>query len=474
MNTSLSRSIGQNPWFIWLLVVGSSALTLRMVLGGQIELLFILVMGGTALIFLSFHPVTGLVLLLLIDLQFFNFIQVDALPYFQVTSSLRINSQDMLTILLLARSIFVLTQKRERPLFLRPLLLLFGVTVLSFLFGIVSGTASFEMAGRIFRFVIKYGIYFIIVATINSRQSLETLIKVLYLFAIIGLVLQFIEKARGAYLVLNYDWDPFLQGIPYYLLLGGSSVPYIWNRAQFYLYIASFFTLASLLLSQRINRWHLVFVCMSGLGFVLMLIRSWYIFISVGTMVMLLLSPSRRRLRLFTYGLISALLLFLGMTLIGELTTLTTFGQAGIENFVFRLQTLQNFQMESSFLGRVDLWKIQLANFYESPLFGLGPGSQALYAINTDTGLVNTLLLYGIVGLLAVFVLIIAIFRQAYRLWRQLRSLRERAYVLGMIAGMAGVTFGYGFSFDAFTLSPIIPVLVMGLLDRIKAFYTPT
>lgn len=70
-------------------------------------------------------------------------------------------------------------------------------------------------------------------------------------------------------------------------------------------------------------------------------------------------------------------------------------------------------------------------------------------------------------GLLAVVVLIVTIFGQACRLWRQVTSLRERAYVLGLIGAMAGATFGYAFSFDIFTLLPIIPALVMGLLDRI-------
>lgn len=94
-----------------------------------------------------------------------------------------------------------------------------------------------------------------------------------------------------------------------------------------------------------------------------------------------------------------------------------------------------------------------------------------MLALNTDTGLVNTLLLFGIAGLIAVFVLIIAILRQICHLWRQVPSLRERAYVLGLFGVMVGVIMSYGFNLDAFTVLPILPLLIMGILDRIHVLY---
>lgn len=446
-----------------------------MILRGQIDLVCILVVGGAALIFIVRYPMAGLTLLLLIDTRFFSFIKVDALPYLQVATSLRINSQDILTMVLLARSLHALVRRRERPLFLGPLLLLFTIMVISFLFGIASGTGSFEMAGRVFRIIARYGIYFIIVATVNSRQRLEIFIKTLYVIAVVGLTLQFIETARSGYFILNPDWDTFFEGgVPYYIPVGGSRIPYIWNRVQFYLYITFFLSLGCLLFARRWRRWHLLFASVAFLGFVLMLIRSWYIFIGVGIAAMLLLSGRRRWPRLIKYGVVLSLLLLLWIAIENIFSIQGTFDRIFISNWVLRLETLLNFQEEASFIGRVDMWRVQLTYFQQSPLFGLGPGIQALEGMNTDTGVVNTLIVFGIVGLLGVIVLIVAIFGRAYRLLRQVTSSREQAYVLGLIGAMAGITFGYAFNFDAFTLIPILPVLVMGILDRINALYIRT
>lgn len=358
---------------------------LGMIWMGRVESLFILVMGGTALIFVVVHPMAGLLVLLLIDLRFFGFIKIDALPYLQVGPSLRINSQDMVTVVLLTRSFLVLARRRERPLFLGPLLPFFGVIMLSFLLGLFLGTADLAEGGQVFGLVVKYGVCFIIIATVDSRQSLETFIKGLYAFATVGLVLQFLENARGKYLVLNRDWDVFFQGVPYYIALGGSRVPYIWNRAQFYLYITFFLSLACLSLMQRWSRWHLLFSGMASLGFALMLIRSWYIYLGVGIVVMLAFL-SGRWLRLLRYGPVLALLSSLWMTIASTLTTQATSGGAFINNMLLRLQTLVNFQEDPNFIGRVDLWRVQLAYFRQFPVFGLGPGAQALSTLNTDTG----------------------------------------------------------------------------------------
>lgn len=353
-------------WFSWLIIVGAFGGVLLMLFMGQFQFLSVLVIGSTVLIFMVKQPMAGLIGLLLVDTQFFSFIKVDTLPYLQVAPSLRINSQDILTAVLFARAFFVLARRRERPMFLIPLLLFFCVVVLSFILGLLSGTSDLILGGRIFRLVARYAIYFIIVATVYSRQRFKIFIKMLYGIAVVGLILHFIETVQGQYFVLNPDWDTFFEGgIPYYIAVGYSEIPYIWNRVPFYLYITYFLSLACLLCEKQWNRWHLVFATIASLSFILMLIRSSSIFIVAGIVALLFLSGRGRRLIKFVF---IVGFLVVGIALISAFYTQVSFDETFVVKWVVRLQTLLNFQQESSFVGRADLWREQLTCFEQAPL----------------------------------------------------------------------------------------------------------
>jgi len=414
------------------------------------------------------RPIIGLVIILLLETKFFGFIRLEVLPYLQITSSFRINIEDTFTIPLVSRSFYILIRKHERPLFLIPILLFWIAIIFSFIYGTYSGTSDlFSGGGRILRIVILYGLYFVILYAVDSPRKMGTFIKIIYGFAIIGLIIQFMENINGKYFVINIDWDQFLGEDPYFIKIGGNSVAYIWNRVQYYLYITFFLSFSYNLSIKKKNWWHITFAMFAITGFILMLIRGWFIYICVGSIVMFFLSGNYFLFFKKYFLILSALLfsIFIFSLMISQFKPEVIFN-----NFYFRIITLLDYQREADFIGRTNMWALQYTSFLRSPIFGLGPGKDAISTINTDTGMVNTLLLYGISGLLAVIIIIISIFNKAYKLWKHPSTQREKAYVLGLIGIMSGIVFGYGFYFDAFTLLPIIPILVMGILDRINFF----
>lgn len=102
-------------------------------------------------------------------------------------------------------------------------------------------------------------------------------------------------------------------------------------------------------------------------------------------------------------------------------------------------------------IGRLDLWRMQLSCFRQSPIFGVDPGRLVLESLNTDTGFANTIVLYGIVGLVAVIILVIAIFKQAHHLVGSTSLSEGRELGLAMLGATTGMVALYGFALNYFT-----------------------
>ena len=414
-----------------------------------------------------------LVILLLIETQFYGFISVNVMPHIQVTSSIRITIQDILTIWLFTSSLNTLIRRKERPLFAKIIVLFFFILMIASIFSGIMGTADLTEGGaRMLRWLLKYALYFIIVATVDSRETLETFIKVLYVIAIIGLIFQFIETINGTYFSLDPKWDAFWgPDSDRVIEVAGSTVPYIWNRVVYYLYITFFLSFSFFLWPETVKWKNFLYLCIALLGFMLMLIRSTFIFMGVGAVVMFFLS--KHRPNVIKYVIILLVLVVLGLPIINLFSIPINFSETFIGTTFFRLQTLLNFQNQASFIDRAIMMSHQYLAFLQSPIFGIGPGKMAWSIVNTDTGFINTLVLFGLFGLTAVIVLTITIFHKAIRILHQVEQKSKRAYtrVLGMIGVMSGITFLYIFSFDGFILLPLMTILVMGILDRINALY---
>ena len=121
---------------------------------------------------------------------------------------------------------------------------------------------------------------------------------------------------------------------------------------------------------------------------------------------------------------------------------------------------------------RMQIIEAQWKMFLQSPLIGYGLSPIFGEVVSGDTGISNTLVQFGLVGLGAVLVLIVSFLRHAIKLRRQVASSVQQGYVSGLLALWICVITGSLFSVNYFTASGGIwmVVIMLALLDRFHAF----
>jgi len=148
------------------------------------------------------------------------------------------------------------------------------------------------------------------------------------------------------------------------------------------------------------------------------------------------------------------------------------FGPSFLNAWFIRFDSLIHFQTEENFLVRIHIIKAQWEMFLKSPLVGYGLTPAFWEIASFDTGITNTLVQFGLLGLSAVIVLIVSFLRHAFKLFRKVTSSVQKGYVSGLLALWICIIIGSIFSVNYFARNEGIwmVVNVLALLDRFHAF----
>ena len=382
------------------------------------------------------------------------------LPSFQVPG-FQITARDALLGMLFLVAVDRLIKRGERPVFLRPLLLLGTAVALSTALGMVAGTADIRNGTNSFRALMPYFVYFILVGVIDTRDKLRPVLGLVFFVLAFSVGIQ-VGDAMG--LRVPAGW-----GIRLVTTLGDRSIPYLWNRNTHNLLLGLLLGSGCIMEGQRTKR-YLPLVLLGLLGFAIAMVRQWFIFVGVGMLVMISLYSGRRILRT---GVIIALV---GIVLVLSLTLISVFSlrqdvDSWLEIVQLRLMSALSAPAEANYVGRIDKTQVQWALFREAPIFGYGLGTVWNSTLSTDLGVTNSLLLVGLAGFPAILWLIGAMSRHGFRLWRCLPPSVERGYAAGLLATLAALVVGYSFSQDFFTRNPMIVAMEMALIDRLLALH---
>lgn len=429
-------------------------------------------LGAIILVALTYRwPLPLLTVEMFLSTSALKFVGIKEWPH--LIPGVPLDPPDLLVLLLFVLGVIKLVARREKPLFLGPLLILGIMAALSTLLGPLLHTQTLYEGLNGLRQLSGYFFCIAVVGLIDTPGRLRWLLRIIFAFAIISVGIQLLEAARGRQFTTALA--PFNEYFAAQITVqvGDLEAAYLWNRAGSYLVVALFLALSQALWTHK--PWSILVVALVLLGYVIQLIRQWYLFNSLGIVLSLLLL---RKGRLRAVLAIASLALLLAL----PIALLTSVGSPSfplMRLWTARVATLARFQDEPNYIIRVQTWQEQLRLFRQSPLFGHGPGSSdrlgqsgPFVFYDLDTGMSNTLLQYGVFGTAAIWLLIVAFIRQAYALYRNLPTSPARAYVAGLLALWIVMVLGYATSQDFFTAVELAFAtgLAAALLDRFNAF----
>jgi hypothetical protein len=464
------RDSTRQKFQIWkILLIGIVfSLVFFLIIQGKLTELAILVVGSWFVVLSYYYPMPGIFGLMIFSTNVLEFIDMKYLPYWKVGPGLRINLCDGLLITMFAIAIFKLYQRHERPLFLKPIILLAGMVVVQFIVTLITGYTNLDTGMNLFRTMFTYVFYFVIVACVDSPKRFRLLIGMIFLFLVVSVSLQIFEASLGHRLTLGLISSKYFDtGVS--VMIAGQAIPYIWNRATIYIYVGLFLSLGAMFSGIRFYQFFPIFL-LGAIGFIISFVRVWYLMIFAGLLVTLILQKGRS----FRTALIVPIA---GVGLLGVISLLSRFVPATYEGSLLNVWLgrlgMINRQTET-FVSRIDLWKTQLEYFSQSPIFGYGMSPTFDKIRSGDTGFINTLIQFGIMGLAVIIILIVSVLIKGYQLSRRLEPSLQHGYVTGILGLWIGTLVGYSFSWNFYTMQMGIwgITLAMAILDRIWFFHS--
>jgi len=444
---------------------------------GGIERLAFVLAGVLVVLLIYQKPEIGIALAIISSTTYLGFIPWELLPSVSLPGGMDLRVVDGILMVFFLTGALRLARRKEYPIFLKPFLL-FGLVVLaSLLLSWANNSLSFGPALGTIRDVFAYSFYFALVGHIDKEKDLRFLMQIVFFVLVSSAIFQAYEIIMGKKIVIFND--PMMvrnyRLMTSYLTLQGRKIPYIWNRAVTYSFLALFLAIGGLTSGVLRGRKKIAYLVLAGVGvlvFILQLTRGWYFYIGCG-MIAIILFRRTNRLR-FVWILVGAFLVL--VVLGGLMNYFLESGQMGVFwRFVNRFETISGVfsGTDRTFYSRVDILKDQLLMFRKSPLYGYGFTTTFLQARNSDIGFANTLLRFGIVGVLFVLYLIKQFWQKVLTLWRRLPPSIYRGYVLGLMGMWTGMIVGYSFNWDFFTGYDGIFLVctTLAIIDRMWKFH---
>jgi len=290
----------------------------------------------------------------------------------------------------------------------------------------------------------------------------------LYAIFLISIVLQLVEAITGQRLTLGLG-EYYVYTSDARLMVGGYQVMYLWNRAPLLAFLVLFLGLGALFQGRQKKLFWLISTLGMGSLF-LAFVRQWYVYLAVGILTLLMIQTKRRFKNLDLVVIIIFFLLVLFMVISPILQN--SFGPSFLNTWFARVDSLIHYQTAENFIFRVQIIKAQWKMFLQSPLVGHGMSPIFKEKMSFDTGITNTLVQFGLLGLGAVLVLIVSFLRHAFKIRRHVTSSTQKGYISGLIALWICILMGSLFSVNYFTGMEGIwmIIILLALLDRYHAF----
>lgn len=417
------------------------------------------------------EPMLAVALFMLLPSGFMGLIPSSLIPHLQLTGGIRIYAQDAVLATLLVIGMHRLLKRKERPMFVHPLLLLGCATTVSLLAGTISGSTDLDKGLNGLRMLYGYPFYIALVGMIDSPRRFRWLVGLVFAIVIASTAIQLTEVALGHPFVSPFSGNSVYGEelrFSYRIALPGTDdfVPGYQLLAAAYVLVGLFLALGDTLWTGRKRT-----AIIAGLAlwaFMLALVRQWYLYIGLGLLTLLLLILTQRvriRTGFLTTG---AILLGLFAIVAPRVSPYPLF-----DTWLMRVSTIS--PQADHVVGRSATIMEALGSFradsFLTPVLGHGIGSIShLGYVFTDVGWVNTFTQYGMFGMLAIAFVVIAFFRRGYSLLVMLPGPRDRGCAAGLLAVWVAFLVGYSFSNDFFTGKPCVAVgLVMACLDRLAA-----
>ncbi len=241
------------------------------------------------------------------------------------------------------------------------------------------------------------------------------LLKIITLFVILSTIIQLFELIYQNRIALPTSTVGFYSSTTY-LSIGNIPVPYLWNRMPALLFLVYFMCL---------GRWvavgekkYLLFSIILLTFVILTLVRAWAIYILFGSVVLFVFKiiTDRKHKELIAFSIFVlfsfVVLLIIGsnwQTLISDIRT--------ISPTLNRFVDLTNYQVDTSYLVRVNTNEIFYDAFMNSVFWGHGLGYTGVIEMNygvwsTDVGIIASMSESGIFLVIPVLL----VFAKAYRL----------------------------------------------------------
>jgi len=414
------------------------------------------------------HPILIAGFAVLQSIDFFRLIPSETLIKWQLAPGFRINTLDAIVLLSFPLAIVRLLKRKEKPLFVIPVVLILLVAFLNLGLGLAFGTSNLDYGIGLLRTIFYYTAYFIIVSALDSPSRLRQWIGFLSAIFLVSVGIQLYEAIIGQRLTLGLG-EYYVFTSESRLLVGKYQVMYLWNRAHLMAFLVLFLSLG-VLFQGRQQKWFW-FISALGIGSLLLaFVRQWYVYLSIGILALLMIQTKRRFRNLILVILIVFTLLGLFMVINPILQD--AFGPSFIKAWSARIDSLIHFQTAKNFNVRIQIIKEQWEMFFQSPLIGYGFSQIVKEGLSWDTGITNTLVQFGLLGLGSVLLLIVSFFRYAFKLHQQITLSTQQGYVSGLLALWICVIVGSCFSVNYFTGKDGIWMVVnmLALLDRFHAF----
>ncbi len=337
-----------------------------------------------------------------------------------------------------------LSQRKERPLFWRPLLFIVVAILISLIVGVISDSTTVKAGLSGLRAISGFLFYFALSGNITSSQQLRYVLIFIFLLAFVSVGVQVVEFVNGERLISG------LSGPGYYsatrtVSVGNEIIPYLWNRAPMYLALCLFLAWGALSVGKKKVIFIPLFI-LCCIGFAITLVRSWFIFIAIGFAFTFILAKKPTIIKTLAIILVTLVIIYMAIDFASLNLPKQSFNL--LSAIVNRVGTLLNFQQESTFLIRANAIQHMWQMFLKTSIFGLGPGNGSY---NSDVGLLNTLVDYGILGWGAVVFLIIMMGQTLFRQWKQsYEGSTQKGYAIGLLGMWIGMISVYSFSIDPF------------------------
>ena len=295
-------------------------------------------------------PQFGAGVLLLMSVDFFGLVPVAALPSLKIAGGITVNLLDATLATLLALAVVRLASRREVPEFTWPTVLIVCASVLCVIWGMLFATIGLGVALGAVRYMFYYSSYFVLVAAIDSEESLRRWIRFLFVLVLVTVSLQVYEAVMGGLSPIVSQAGVVAR--PLEVAVGGEShVAYVWNRAPFFAFIGTFLALGAFVVKARGRRWIGAVAVAGTLGFALALVRQWYVYYAIGAVSLLVIARRVRNRGVVALALV-ALVVVVGVSAVPLFTN--SFGRSLGRDVVLRAATLTSgFENDNSYVARV-------------------------------------------------------------------------------------------------------------------------